>query len=195
MPRQGRLTVYTGPMYAGKTSALIDHLAEQEDFLAVKPVIDDRYDDETIISHDGQAVNATVLPADEDGVHWLPQFVNAVDPAVVGIDEAQFFPVSLAATVHALTSHGYDVVVAGLDTDFRRSPFTPVPMLARTADTVDHLTADCTVCNSAAVYTQRLIDDQPAPYESPQIQVGGTETYESRCPVHHDVPGHPENND
>ena len=46
-------------------------------------------------------------------------------------------------------------------------------------------------CGSRAAYPQRIIDGVPAPYNSPQIQVGGDETYEPRCDEHFVLPGRP----
>ncbi|MFB3069973.1 MAG: thymidine kinase, partial [Gemmatimonadales bacterium] len=34
----------------------------------------------------------------------------------------------------------------------------------------------------------RLVNRQPAPYDSPTILIGGTETYEARCRRCHEVP-------
>jgi thymidine kinase len=44
---------------------------------------------------------------------------------------------------------------------------------------------------SRAAYPQRLISGMPAHYRSPQIQVGGDETYEPRCDEHFVLPGRP----
>ena len=55
--KTGMLTVYAGPMYAGKTTALIAELEDSlecgSNVLVVKPSIDNRYSDEDIVSHDG----------------------------------------------------------------------------------------------------------------------------------------------
>jgi thymidine kinase len=58
------------------------------------------------------------------------------------------------------------------------------------ADQVTKLTAICMVCGEPATRTQRLIDGQPAPADSPLIMVGGMgdERYEARCRLHHEVP-------
>lgn len=51
-----------------------------------------------------------------------------------------------------------------------------------------YLTAVCTVCGRPATRSQRLIDGKPAPRDSPVILVGGRESYEARCRLHHEVP-------
>jgi thymidine kinase len=181
---RGELLVYTGPMWAGKSTALIDTLQEYDTFLAVTPERDDRGDG--IETHDGDGISAWPVP--EERPADVYDRVTDSDPDAVGIDEAQFFDNSLVATVDRLRAAGYDVVIAGLDCDFRREPFAPVPQLVDTADTVEQLYAQCTVCDEAAAYSQRLIAGDPAPYDSPQV-LSGEELYEARCGEHHVVPG------
>jgi thymidine kinase len=56
------------------------------------------------------------------------------------------------------------------------------------AESVDKLHAICMVCGASATRNQRLVNGEPAPYESPVVQVGGHESYEARCRRCHDVP-------
>ena len=52
---------------------------------------------------------------------------------------------------------------------------------------MDKLHAICVLCGAPASRNQRLIDGKPAHYDSPQIMVGGTESYEARCRACHKV--------
>ena len=72
--------------------------------------------------------------------------------------------------------------------DFRGEPFGPMPQLLAVAEQVDKLHAICVVCGEPACRNQRLLEGQPAPYESPTIMVGGRESYEARCRRCHEVP-------
>jgi thymidine kinase len=92
--------------------------------------------------------------------------------------------------VERLAELGKQVVVTGLDRDFRGVPFGTMPRLMALADQVTKLTAICMVCGEPATRTQRLIDGAPAPANSPLILIGGMgdETYEARCRLHHEVP-------
>ncbi len=56
------------------------------------------------------------------------------------------------------------------------------------ADNIVYLTAVCTVCGRPATRSQRLINGKPAPRDSPVVLVGGSESYEARCRLHHEVP-------
>jgi thymidine kinase len=100
---------------------------------------------------------------------------------VVGIDEVQFFEPSVVEASLELAERGVRVVAAGLDQDFRRLPFGPMPELLARAEFVDKLQAVCHRCGGPATTTQRLVDGQPAPYSGETVVVGAAEQYEARC--------------
>jgi thymidine kinase len=100
---------------------------------------------------------------------------------VVGIDEVQFFEHEIVGAALALADGGARVIAAGLDQDFRRQPFGPMPELLARAEFVDKLQAVCHRCGGPATTTQRLVDGQPAPYSGETIVVGALDTYEARC--------------
>ncbi len=108
----------------------------------------------------------------------------------MAIEEGQFFDEGLPDVVERLASAGKQVIVTGLDRDFRGIPFGAMPRLMALADQVTKLTAICVVCGEPATRTQRLIGGQPATSDSPLIVIGGLgdETYEARCRLHHEVP-------
>ena len=111
---------------------------------------------------------------------------------VIAFDEVQFFPrdSGFFQLVKHLLEQGYDVLASGLAFDFRGEPFGSTPDLALLAeDRCMWMTAYCTRCGGRALYPQRIIDGQPAHYNSPQVFVGGDETYEPRCDEHFVLPG------
>jgi thymidine kinase len=99
---------------------------------------------------------------------------------VVGIDEAQFLGEGVVATALELADRGVRVVVAGLDQDFRRLPFGPMPELLTHAEFVDKLQAVCHRCGGPATTTQRLVDGRPAPYSGETVVVGSEEQSAAR---------------
>jgi thymidine kinase len=175
----GWLEVVCGPMFSGKSEEMIRRLRRAEiagqRVVIFKPRIDDRYDAEDIVSHAGARMRGVSVGS----VGELA--ARAAGHDVVGIDEVQFFEVSVVGTALALADAGVRVVVAGLDQDFRRLPFGPMPDLLAHAEFVDKLQAVCHGCGGPATTTQRLVNGKPAPYSGDTIVVGASEQYEARC--------------
>jgi thymidine kinase len=149
-----------------------------------KSHLDARYSGLYVVSsHDGRSVEA--IPIDSSS-----QLAQRLDPSaeVVAIDEAQFLDNGVVEVASDLALRGRRVILAGTDTDFRGEPFGPMPELMAVAEVVDKLHAICVICGGAASRNQRLIGGKPAPYDSPQIMVGGHEAYEARCRMCHAVP-------
>lgn len=197
----GRLEVITGPMDAGKTEEFLRRLRRVEianrPFIVFKPTTDTRSGQGRIRSKDGREIDAYEVPVDDPSelIRILEQEERQVGKnfEVVALDEVQFFDrgSAIVSIVMKLVGDGYRVVIAGLDMDFRSEPFGTTPDLLALADTVDKLSAVCKVCGSNAPLPQRLIDGQPAPYDSAQILVGGRESYEARCRGCYVLPGKP----
>ena len=91
-----------------------------------------------------------------------------------------------------LLDANHDVLVAGLDLDFRAMPFGEMLNLSWLVNayggSITECMAYCT-CGARALYSQRLIDGKPAPYDSP-IKMPG-DAYEPRCAEHFVLPGRP----
>ena len=97
------------------------------------------------------------------------------DVEVIGIDEAQFFDAGLVGVISHLADRGVRVIVAGLDQDYQRNPFGPMPEILALAEFVDKVHAVCVRCGGLAHYSQRIAGGQE------QVQVGDAEAYEARC--------------
>ena len=166
-------------MFSGKSEEMIRRLRRAEiagqKVVIFKPRIDDRYDAADIVSHAGIRMRGVAVDSVGEIAH------RAVGFDVVGIDEVQFFGRSVVETALALADGGARVIVAGLDQDFRRLPFGPMPELLAHAEFVDKLQAVCHRCGGPATTTQRLVDARPAPYGGETIVVGAADAYEARC--------------
>ncbi|MEW6422332.1 MAG: thymidine kinase, partial [Deinococcota bacterium] len=158
-----------------------------------KPAIDNRYHNTYVASHAGRRIeavavaDAAAIRAHLAGEAPLLSSPGTELPEVVGIDEAQFFGPDLGSLVLDLAEAGVRVILAGLDLDFRAEPFGCIPDLLARAESVEKLTAICTVCGAPATRSQRLIGGQPARFDDPVVLVGAQEAYEARCRVHHEV--------
>ena len=183
--RGGWLEVICGPMFSGKSEELIRRLRRAEiagqRVVIFKPLIDDRYDATDVVSHAGARMRAVPVTS----VAQIVEHATGLD--VVGIDEAQFLGDAIVGAALGLADGGTRVVVAGLDQDFRRLPFGPMPELLSHAEFVDKLQAVCHRCGGPATTTQRLVDGAPAPYSGETVVVGAAEQYEARCRSCHEA--------
>lgn len=192
----GHLEVIVGPMFSGKSEELIRRLTRsliaRQRVAVFKPAIDKRYHATEVASHAGRTLEAVAVPnalAIRAHLSGQGELLSAAPEGVdvVGIDEAQFFGPELVPLVLELADAGVRVVLGGLDLDFRAEPFGSMPELLARAESVDKLSAICTVCGAPATRTQRLIGGQPARFDDPVVLVGAQESYEARCRVHHEV--------
>lgn len=197
MPKKGSLTVICGPMFSGKSRELIRlmHIAEiaGQQTAIFKPAIDTRYSHTDVASHDGIRMQAHSVDTAREILSVLTHLPSL--PEVVGVDEGQFFDPGLSPVCLWLVDRGRRVVVSGLDRNFRGEPFGTMPDLLAVADEVVKLRAVCMRCKDPRVTAslpQRLINGEPATYDSPEVMVGGAEHYEARCLDCHEIPGKPD---
>lgn len=178
--KPGSITVICGSMFAGKSEELIRRarraLYAKRRVQVFKPAIDTRFDEAMVVTHMG--VRHDAIP-----VKSVAELRRTVDPTTesIFIEEAQFFTDGLADLAVELADKGREVVLAGLDQDFRRRPFGPMPELMAIADEVVKLRAICMNCGAPASHTYRSVDGRPAHADDPIILIGATEVYEARC--------------
>ncbi|GGP21536.1 thymidine kinase [Thermocladium modestius] len=195
----GSFEVIIGPMFSGKTEELIRRLRRYEigkrrTHLFAPSNSRGRYGSEDEWRSLGglRYRNVSFIPANNEGVREMMEETARNGYEVVGIDEVQFFTLeeemSIMEAIRALNGAGVDVIAAGLNMDFRGEPFGGMGQLIAIADKVTQLTAVCDICGREAYYTQRLINGEPAPYDSPLVLIGSRETYQARCKEHHLVP-------
>lgn len=171
--RQGRIEVICGSMFSGKTEELIRRLKRakfaKQRVEIFKPLIDTRYSEEDVVSHDQNAIRST--PIDSSGNILL--LASNID--VVGIDEAQFLDEGLTEVCNRLANNGVRVIIAGLDMDFKGVPFGPIPALCAIADEVTKVHAICVKCGALANISHRLVANEH------RVLLGEQEEYEPLC--------------
>ncbi|MEE2777715.1 MAG: thymidine kinase [Acidobacteriota bacterium] len=172
----GQIEVITGGMFSGKSEELVRRLRRaviaRQRVQAFKPSADTRHSPARLITRDNREVAASAVQSSVEMATFLEP-----DVQVVGVDEAQFFDDGLVDLATELADRGIRVIVAGLDQDFMRRPFGPMPALLSLAEFVDKMHAICVVCGSPAHFTQRIAGG------SELVQVGDGEAYEARCRV------------
>ena len=181
---KGLLWVISGPMFAGKTSELIrlydrTIFANQKSII-VKPMLDNRYSNEGISTHDNRTRKSYVLLNIEE----LNEIVSLEKPDNVFIDEAQFFTSKVLNVIDDLRKIGINVYVSLLNQTSEGIPFPfidkkeDVGTLLAKADYIETFTAICPVCGRFATKSFKLEST------GQEIDVGGSNKYEPRCFEH-----------
>jgi len=190
------ITVYTGPMFSGKTQALMARLQSKQrahkNVLVVKPALDDRYDsvDEIVVKQKTAQrfeKHASMAAHPIKTVEQLGALIRQIDPDIIGVDEAQFFDNQFSVALDTIAhkpggrlagtpiDRNLEVYVAGLDLDAWARPFGPMPDLLAVADRVEKFTANCFQCGQDARFTQKIGGS------AGRIEVGADDLYEARC--------------
>lgn len=178
--KTGWIEVICGCMFSGKTEELIRrvHRAEyaRQKIQVFKPILDDRYDKDHIVSHSKMKTPSELVNSAQD-IHEKVKY----DTEVVAIDEVQFLDNKIVEIASKLADNGKRVIIAGLDQDYTGKPFGPVPELLAIAEYITKLNAICVKCGNPANRTQRLTKDKN------KVLVGASNIYEARCRNCHEV--------
>lgn len=199
----GKLELIVGTMRSNKTAELLRRIETRrtyarQDVLLLKPSADTKAANGLVESrnHNGCAKMEAVEFPSADPWTVLP-ILQATEQKIgkridcVALDEGQFVADLFQFTKRLLDS-SYDVMVSGLELDFRGMPFgemLDLSWLARNyGGNLTELMAYCS-CGAKALYPQRLVEGKPAHYSSPVIMAG--DNYEPRCEEHFVLPGKP----
>ena len=98
---------------------------------------------------------------------------------VIAIDEAQFFSDLMEFCTRAADEDGKEIIVAGLDGDFRRRKFGQVLDLVPHADDVTKLTARCARCAAPGLFSLRISAEEDT------TLIGGKDKYLPVCRKHY----------
>jgi thymidine kinase len=171
-------------MFSGKSEELIRRVTRSKiariPVQVFKPQLDDRYAEREVVSHSALKIEAEPVA---DSTHLLRSIQEPT--RVIGIDEGQFFDEGLVEIVDNLAATGMQVIIAGLDTDYLRRPFEPIPSLSDRAEYVTKMLAVCHRCGGPALYTQRIVQSDDL------VVLGALDAYEARCRMCYD-PSEPE---
>ena len=168
------IEVFTGPMFAGKTTGLIDRTLFFQGagvpVLIIKHASDTRYAGTAVVTHSGVALECKAASNVVD-IALLTQ--QHPEVKVVAIDEVQFFENDVVEWAVLARSVGISVLAAGLDRESSGRTFGPMGDLLAQADVVHKIKTECR-CGLLAHQTRRKPD-------APEGMVGGAERYESVC--------------
>lgn len=175
----GKLELIIGPMFSGKSTELIRRIKLlqiiDKKVLVIKPVIDSRYNQNKITSHNYESVECIVINKLDDILEdELKQYHAIV------IDEGQFFTDLVPTVTKWINNYDIDIIVGGLDGDFQRQPIGTILNLIPHADKCYKLSSLCNMCKNGteAPFSFRLVNS------SDKILVGGSESYIPVCRKH-----------
>lgn len=171
--RGGWIEIIAGGMFSGKSEELIRRLRRaviaRQRVQVFKPLLDDRFATDEVVSRDDRRLKALAVATSNELLARVEIGVQ-----VVGIDEVQFFDAGVVDVAMQLADAGIRVIAAGLDQDYTRRPFGPMPALLAVAEEVSKMHAICVRCRGAAHYSQRVSGGNS------QVEVGDS-SYEARC--------------
>ncbi|MBR5174431.1 MAG: thymidine kinase [Bacteroidales bacterium] len=171
--KAGEIEVICGSMFSGKTEELIRRIRRAKfanlKIEIFKPTIDTRYSEDDVVSHDFHKIPCHAVKDPKEMLNV------ADDVQVVGIDEAQFYDMSLVEVAQELADRGKRVIIAGLDTDYLGKPFGPMPYLMAVAEEVRKVHAICVRCGNLANHSHRLSNSMEL------VVLGEKDAYEPLC--------------
>ena len=175
------LEIVLGPMFSGKSTYAISYIRRQKaigkSVIAVKPSIDKRYsEDSVIISHDKEKVPCIMW----DIEHGLRATKHMLQSDCIVIEEGQFFKGLYGTIDYLLKNHKKNILIVGLDGDSNQKPFGEIMQCIPYATNVTKLNALCSQCRDGtlAPFTKKLVKDES------QVDVGGSEKYVAVCLEH-----------
>lgn len=175
----GKITLFIGPMYSGKTSRVGDevfryHIANKS-CIIVKYKDDDRYTGtvkNSLLTHSGREFSShPVIKA----LTLTEVFEEISECDVIGIDEIQFFDDNVEV-LQSLANSGKIIFCAGLDANSDCKPFKRIAEVIAISEDVIKLKAVCMGCgNHEASFSYRM-----APSDD-EIDIGSFGKYASLC--------------
>ena len=171
-----KLIVICGPMFAGKSTRLINegerYAKAKQKVVYLKPSSDTRYSVDEIVTHDGIKVPASLI------TNQLKDRYVVERADVVLIDEVQLIEPHLVQEILDLVREGKTVIVAGLDMDYLGQPFPVVRELLPHADEVIKIKGICR-CGKESVMSSLKKEAREQVKEI--FNLGADDQYEALC--------------
>lgn len=177
------LEIVIGPMFSGKSTYALSYIRRQESIgkkvLVIKPNIDNRYTQRNeLVTHNLEKTPCMLWDL-EIPLQFRNLDLKNLDSII--LEEAQFFNGLHKFVERLICVYSKNILVVGLDGDSSQQPFGEILKCIPWATNVTKLNALCCKCKDGtlAPYTRRITDNI-----SSQIDVGGSDKYESICLKH-----------
>jgi len=169
--------MYVGPMFGGKTTRMLSQLEryryQDEDTYLFKPVIDERYDSRSVVTHNGVKSEAILVSSGQAICRTVVRLVGS-NPSVIAIDEAFMIPGSGEALAW-LFKRGHTILVSSLQLSSDGSPYEEIMRMFPYATHVEVCPAVDHITKKDAYYTEKF-----GGRKDHAIEVGGADMYRPR---------------
>lgn len=157
------ITIYSGPVKAGKSKKLIEIYKQLEDCGAM--VFSSKFSlthGEDVVSRYGTSLRAIPINSLFDIPHHIPSDKSVFH---ILVDEFQFLQMSTGELKAFFDEYyyKYDFYLFGLNMDYRKSPFKLMASAMAMADDIKLIGGYCDICGKVpSKYSLRLENDNPA---------------------------------
>lgn len=178
LPKRQDVQCIRGCVASGKSDGLFRvirlALLAKKPVIVFKPERDTRDSRDFLTTRDGRRMRVPLVhvsrPADV-----LAHTFDAGQ--LIGFDEAQFWGPELAPVVRLLHERGFEVVVVGLDSDYRGLPFPGIAAVLTIPEITDvHMYGICVYCSSNRACCSQFVDKKgnpvPVTLEAAPVIVG-----------------------
>lgn len=182
---EGSITLYIGCMYSGKTTALFRKLSIYSEMGLRCLYINSSLDNRT--NTDFSTHNPLIASSDFNKIDTI-KILNLFSILelsrlydVIGIDEGQLFPDLKSFVLDMSEKYKKQVIISGLDGDYKRNPFGQILDLIPYCDSIEKLKAFCKPCFSSkrslkdALFSKRIAKSEDV------ILIGGEAEYIPVC--------------
>ena len=167
----GKIELIYGCMFSGKTTKLIERYNELKDEFRCKCInyiFDKRYTNENkIVSHDKKEMECDCYQDLGDFINENGNNIYSYD--YIFINEAQFFENLEQLVLFMCHVLKINVVLCGLDLDYKREKFGELMNLKSRASELNHMKGKCDKCENESLFTHRLVDNDN------QVLIGSSE--------------------
>ena len=163
------LEIYIGPMYAGKTTKLMNLYEESTNSIVIDYILEEEKENNVIISnisnHDTKIIQDCYKTKTLQNVYnknkyniesYYDRFMLA---NTIFINECQFFPDLKQFVLNAQFS-GKHIKLFGLDGDFKQDIFGQTFELIPYCNYIEKLTGKCNNCDNKSIISHRITKKQ-----------------------------------
>lgn len=171
----GYLELIVGPMFSGKTTALLDIYEQNKDksIVVLNYNLDKRYDESMLSTHDKKMIPC--IHVNMISEIWKKQSNHPIHSAeLILINEGQFFDDLFEIVLDMVENGKKHVYICGLDGDYQRKKFGNLLDLVPHCDKITKLNANC-VCGKPAIFSHRFV------HVKNQVLIGSSDSYIPLC--------------